>query len=200
MDYFSSDFHLGHANILKFDKRDFRNIDEHDEFMIKMCMNTLRPGDNFYYLGDFSLTNPRKTESYLATLQSSGANLFFIKGNHDKKDNINLFKRYGTFLGEKKTMKIQHDGKEFVVVLDHFAGRVWDRSHHGAYHLYGHSHDGLDKGGEAWGRSMDAGIMSALRINGEYSLFPFSQIHEILDKRPIKVIDHHGLKERGYKP
>lgn len=162
-------------------------------------MNTLRPGDNFYYLGDFSLTNPRKTESYLATLHSSGANLFFIKGNHDKKDNINLFKRYGIFLGEKKTMKIQHDGKEFVVVLDHFAGRVWDRSHHGSYHLYGHSHDGLDKSGEIWGRSMDAGIMSALRINGEYSLFPFSQIHEILEKRPIKVIDHHGLKERGYE-
>lgn len=197
MDYFSSDFHLGHANILKFDKRNFSSIEEHDEFMIKMCMNTLVPGDRFFYLGDFSLTNPKKTEGYLATLRSSGAQLFFIKGNHDKRDNIRLFKQYGEFLGEKRTMKIQYEGQEYVVVLDHFANRVWDRSHHGSYHLYGHSHDGLEK--DAWGKSMDAGIMTALRVNGVYSLFSFGQIHEILDKRVKKVIDHHGLKERGYE-
>ena len=198
MDYFSSDFHLGHANILKFDKRDFVNIGEHDQFMIKMCLRRLRPGDNFYYLGDFSLTQPYKTESYLATLKTSGANLFFIKGNHDKKENIKLFKEYGTFLGEKKTIKINMNGTEYVIVLDHFAGRVWDRSHHGSYHLYGHSHDGLDKAGNYWGRSMDVGIMSALRIKGEYDLFTFEEIHNILSKREIKIIDHHGLKERGY--
>lgn len=197
--YFSGDFHLGHTNILRFDRRLFNSIEEHDQHLIKMCMRTLSSGDNFYYLGDFSLTRPSKTESYLATLQGSGANLFFIKGNHDKKDNIKLFQKYGTFLGEKKTIKIQQNDKEYVVVLDHFANRVWDRSHHGSLHLYGHSHDGLDKNGEVWGRSMDAGIMSALRINGVYSLFPFSQIVSILTAREPKIIDHHGLKIRGYE-
>lgn len=157
-------------------------------------MNTLKPGDNFYYLGDFSLTNPKRTEGYLATLQTSGANLFFIKGNHDKSDNIKLFKKYGEFLGEKKTIKILYEGVEYVVILDHFANRVWDRSHHGSYHLYGHSHDGLEK--LPWGRSMDAGIMTALRLNGLYSLFEFSQIHDILSKREVKVIDHHGKTGR----
>jgi len=159
-------------------------------------MNTLRPGDNFYYLGDFSLTNPRKTEGYLATLQSSGANLFFIKGNHDKRESINLFKKYGTLLGEKKTLKIQLNSQEYKVVLDHFANRVWDGRHHGSYHLYGHSHDGLDKNGEVWGRSMDVGIMSALRIKGEYSLFSFEDIHNILKIRDLETIDHHGKTGR----
>lgn len=185
--YFTGDWHLGHANILKFDKRDFKTIDEHDDFMIKMSMKILKPGDNLYYVGDFSLTSPHKTEGYLSTLKSSGANLFFIKGNHDKKDNINLFKKYGIFFGEKKTIKINNT----VVVLDHFANRVWDRSHHGSYHLYGHSHDSLDKHGEEWGKSMDCGIMSALRIKGAYTLFTFEDIDTILSKRQIKVIDHH---------
>lgn len=187
MTYFSSDWHLGHANILKFDKRDFKNIDEHDKFIIKMCTQILKPGDDFYYLGDFSLTNYVKTEGYVATLFSTGANLYFIKGNHDNEDNIKLFKQYGTFLGEKKTIKI--DDK--VIVLDHFANRVWDRSHHGSYHLYGHSHDSLDKTGDTWGRSMDCGIMSGLRIKGKYNLFTFEDINNILSKRQIKVIDHH---------
>lgn len=194
MDYFSSDFHLGHANILKFDKRKFSSIDEHDQHLIKMCMTTLKRNDNFYYLGDWALCQPGKAEGYLATLASSGANLFFIKGNHDKKDNIRLFQRYGTYLGEKKTVKIEWDGEVYPIVLDHFANRVWDRSHHGVYHLYGHSHDGLEK--EPWGRSMDAGIMTALRIKGEYSLFTFEDIHNILSKRPVKVIDHHGKTDR----
>ena len=186
-DYFSADWHLGHANILKFDKRNFKIIEEHDLFMVKMCIKTLKAGDNFYYVGDFSLTSPQKTESYLNAIKLSGANLFFIKGNHDKKDNINLFKKHGVFLGEKKTIKIN----DKVIVLDHFANRVWDRSHHGSYHLYGHSHDSLDKHGNEWGRSMDCGIMSALRIKGEYGLFSFEDIDDILSKRQIKVMDHH---------
>jgi len=199
MDYFSGDWHLGHANILKFDKRNFKNIDEMDQYLVRMAVNTLKSGDNFYYVGDWALCPRPKAEGYLASIAATGANLFFIKGNHDKKDNISLFKQYGTFLGEKKTMKIWHEGTEHVLVLDHFANRVWDRSHHGSYHLYGHSHDGLDKFGEEWGKSMDCGVMSALRIKGDYSLFSFAEIHAILDKRKIKVIDHHGLKERGYE-
>ena len=163
-----------------------------------MVMGTLKAGDNFYYLGDWGLTSVPKMEAYMATVASSGANLFFIKGNHDKKDTIHLYKKYGTFLGEQKCVKIWHEGKEYPIVLNHFAMRVWDRSHHGIYHLYGHSHDGLDKNGEEWGRSMDAGVMTALRIKGAYSLFTFPEIHRILEKRPVKVIDHHGLKERGY--
>jgi len=198
MDYFSSDWHLGHANILKFDKRDFKNVQEMDDYIIKMATRTLKTGDNFYYHGDWALCPLPKAEGYMAALASTGANLFFIKGNHDKKDNISLFKKYGTFLGEQKTINFRLNGQDYPTVLNHYAMRVWDRSHHGAYHLYGHSHDGLDKNGEVWGRSMDCGIMSALRVKGEYSLFTFEDIHNILSKRQIKVIDHHGLKERGY--
>jgi calcineurin-like phosphoesterase family protein len=198
MNYFSGDWHLGHANILKYDKRDFKNIDEHDQHLIKMATTTLKHGDNLYYDGDWALCALPKAEGYMAALASTGANLFFIKGNHDKKDTIRLYQKYGTFLGEQKCVYIQHEGTEYPIVMNHFAMRVWDRSHHGVYHLYGHSHDGLDKNGEVWGRSMDCGIMTALRLKGSYSLFSFPDIHGILGKRPTKVIDHHGLKERGY--
>jgi len=188
--YFSADWHLGHANILKFDKRDFRTIDEHDQALIKMATQTLKAGDNLYYGGDWALCPISKAEGYMAALASTGANLFFIKGNHDKKDIIRLYQKYGTFLGEQKCVKIQHEGQDYPIVLNHFAMRIWDRSHHGIYHLYGHSHDNLER--EPWGRSMDCGIMTALRLKGSYSLFSFPEIHKILEKRTIKIIDHHG--------
>ena len=41
-----------------------------------------------------------------------------------------------------------------VIVLCHYALRVWDRSHHGAWHLYGHSHGNLP----SQGRSFDVGV------------------------------------------
>jgi calcineurin-like phosphoesterase family protein len=190
MDYFSSDWHLGHANILKFDKRNFKTIDEHDDYIIKMAMKTLKAGDNFYYLGDWALCPIPKMEAYLATLASSGANLYFIKGNHDKKDTIKLYKKYGTYLGQQECIRIQHEGQEYPIVLNHFAMRVWDRSHHNVYHLYGHSHDKLES--DPWGKSMDAGIMTYLRLHGDYGIFTFPQIHDILKQRPMKIIDHHG--------
>ncbi len=192
MDYFSSDWHLGHANILKYDKRNFKNIVEHDNYILKNMLKTLKAGDSLFYGGDWAFCSVSQAEGYMATLASIGINLFFIKGNHDKRDTINLYKKYGTFLGEQKSVIVQWEGKEYPIVMNHYAMRVWDRSHHGVYHLYGHSHDSLDKNGQEWGRSMDCGIMTALRLKGDYLPFSFPEIHAILQKRPIKVIDHHG--------
>lgn len=190
MDYFSSDWHLLHKNILEFDKRhQFKSIEEHDSYIVHKTFKLLEPDDNFYFLGDFVLGNHKLAITHLEKLRSTGANLLFIKGNHDKRNSIELFKRYGTYLGEKQTVKILYEGEEIMVVLDHFSNRVWNRSHHGSYHLYGHSHDSLEK--EPWGRSMDVGIMSALRIKGDYLPFSFAEIHEILSKRPLKIIDRH---------
>lgn len=193
MDYFSSDFHLGHTNILRYDNRDFKSIRDHDEYILNVCRNTLTPKDNFYYLGDFAYRNNQgDPKDYFDELAKIGCNLYFVKGNHDHRDTVTLFKKYGTYLGEKCTIKLRYKNEPYQVILDHFANRIWNRSHHGSFHLYGHSHDKLEH--EPWGRSMDVGIMSAFRINGDYSLFSFEQIHGILSARPIKLVgDHHGL-------
>ena len=70
--------------------------------------------------------------------------------------------------------------------------RVWNKSHHGAYHLYGHSHDSMED--KEWGKSMDVGVDSAFRILGEYRPFSFDEIKGILDKRELYTIDHHENK------
>lgn len=180
--WFSSDWHLQHRNILEYDKRDFESIDKHDEYIINNYNSTVRPEDSFYYLGDFCLGNMIKADHYLSRMNG---NKFFIKGNHDKRDMVKLYKKYGEYLGQMSDIHI--DDKQ--IILCHYAMRIWERSHHGSLHLYGHSHDKLER--EQWGRSMDVGIMTAKRILGDYVPFSYEWIEKTLFNRPIKLVDGH---------
>jgi len=184
--FFSSDYHLRHANILKYDKRPYNNITEHDEAIINNHNSIVGKNDDFIFLGDFCFDRKRSTIEWL--LSRLNGNLYFIKGNHDKKDIIQAYQKYGTYLGEQAMIKV---GDEYSsaqnIVLNHFSMRVWDKSHHGAWCLYGHSHGSLEH--TQWGKSMDVGIMM-----NNYKPFSFFEIKNILDKRNIKVIDHHSSR------
>lgn len=184
--YFGSDFHLEHKNIIKYDKRPFRDIEHMNSTIIDNCASVLKKGDNFYYLGDFCFASSNKAEGHMKALSYTGASLFFIKGNHDRDNIIELYQKYGTYLGEQKRIAIE--GQD--IILNHYAMRVWDKSHRGAFHLYGHSHDNLEY--KEWGKSMDVGVVSAYRIKGEYTIFEYQELKHILSQRQAKIVDHHG--------
>lgn len=175
--YFSSDWHLGHKNIIKFDNRPFDTIEEMDKTIIRNYNSIVSPDDNFYYLGDFSFTSKNKTEDYLRQLNGR---LFFIRGNHDKKDTIELYKKYGTYLGGLEEISIE--GQK--IILCHYAMKVWNGSHHSSYHLYGHSHHSLKE--DINSLSFDVGC------NGwDYKPLSFEEIKNKMDKKQFKAIDHH---------
>ena len=106
-----------------------------DETIIKNVVGQLQKGDDLYYLGDFSLTKSHgEMEGHMLALALTGANLFFIKGNHDKRDTVKLYQKYGIYLGEQKMINVlDRDARDGLqnIVLNHYAMRVWDRSHHG---------------------------------------------------------------------
>lgn len=191
MIYFSSDWHLGHSNILKYDNRPFKTIDEMDNAIILNATSILGKGDTLYYIGDFCFTKDNNTaEGHMKALALTGADLIFIRGNHDNKIIRKLYSKYGIYLGEQFMISCYDQD----IVLNHYAMRVWNKSHNGSWHLYGHSHDTLEY--EAWGKSMDVGVQSAYRIKGEYTLFSFEDIKSILSTRSQKIIDHHGKTGR----
>lgn len=188
--HFSSDWHLGHANILKYDKRPFKTIDEMDHVIISNVCSQLKKGDNLYFLGDFALTRSVNTmEGHMKALALTEANLFFIKGNHDKKDTVRLYQKYGTYLGEQKKIKFLVKGIEQEAVLNHYAMRVWDKSHHGVWHLYGHSHHTLP--------DLEDSLSIDVGINGRnYHLMTENDVWELMQKKKFKPIDHHGKTGR----
>ena len=53
MDYFASDFHMGHNKPFIYEKRGFSSIEEHDASILSE-VSKLTAKDTLYYLGDFT--------------------------------------------------------------------------------------------------------------------------------------------------
>lgn len=193
--YFSSDWHLDHANIIKYDNRPFKSVEEMNHTILGNVCNTLKKGDMLYYLGDFAMTRSTNSmEGHMKALALTGAQLYFIKGNHDSKDTIKLYQNYGIYLGEQKKIRVPDESVEMgyrEIVLNHYAMRVWDKSHHGAWHLYGHSHHSLPDLKDSL--SIDVGI------NGKgynYNILDYDQVKTYMKAKDYKPIDHHGKTGR----
>ena len=180
--YFSSDYHFGHANVIKFDKRPYNDIWAMDEAIIANHNSVVDEKDDFYFLGDFCFNN--RAEEYMQRLNG---NKFFIKGNHDRREMIKLYHKYGTYLGELAEVSVNSQ----KIVLCHYAMKVWNKSHRGVWHLYGHSHHSLPD--DKTSLSFDVGI------NGDgykYTPLSFEQVKKIMNKKQYKPLDHHGAREQ----
>lgn len=176
--YFSSDYHLSHHNVIRYDNRPFKDIDHMNKTIITNHNKIVKKTDDVYFLGDFCL-GKRKGEVEELLEQFNG-NLHFIKGNHDHHDSVKLFGKYGVYLGEQKMIKVGDQ----EIVLNHYSMRVWNKSHHGVWHLYGHSHGSLPDDPNSL--SFDVGCMLH-----DYKPLEFEQVKEIMSKKQYKPKDHH---------
>jgi len=131
---FMADPHLGHANIIKYAKRPFFSVAEMDEEIIANINNRAKPGDVLYILGDFAFADH---DPYLERIKIEA---HLVLGNHDHSNRVGAAKRWAS-ISHYKEVKVE--GEQVPVVCFHYGMRVWNRSHHGAIHLYGHSHGGL---------------------------------------------------------
>ncbi len=187
MKWFASDFHFGHANIAgpkvsKWPKgyRDFDSVDQMNQTIIKTINKYVAFDDDLYFLGDWCFGGHEKTPLYRA--QISCRNLFVCRGNHDKQ-----IDRYNSFFSSiEDTQSIMEKGIP-PIFMSHYAHRVWEGSHKGHIHLYGHSHDSIPE----HGKSMDVGIDVAYRMFGEYRPFSLTEIVDIMSKKEIVFLDHH---------
>jgi calcineurin-like phosphoesterase family protein len=144
--WFTSDTHFMHANIIRFCNRPFADVNEMNEALIANWNERIGPGDTVYHLGDFCLGSPQDAEKIFNRLNG---NKHLILGNHDKRGTI----RKIPFAWVKDVYKLKLGPRQYIW-LSHYAHRRWPHSHHGSYHLYGHSHGELP----SYGRSMDVGV------------------------------------------
>ncbi len=169
MYYFTADEHFGHERILtpEYSDRAARmsvaNIEEHDEKQISNHNERVTPQDVTVHAGDFcwhkriALTG-MSAEKIIKQLNGTH---IFIKGSHDAwlpssakymwrknvkvPDILELYNQSDQFL---------HAGYKQFIVVCHYAMRRWERSHYGAWQLYGHSHGRL----ESIGLQHDVGV------------------------------------------
>ncbi|NOQ73967.1 MAG: phosphoesterase [Crocinitomix sp.] len=152
--YFTSDHHFGHKNIIKFSERPFKDVNEMDEFMIQKWNEKINPEDEVYHLGDVGLTSSGNLRKILDRLNGK---IYLINGNHEKAAQA----CHSRFEWIKDYFELVIKDDEFkkgqqLLVLSHYAMRVWNASHWGTYMLYGHSHGHLPDDPKAL--SFDVGV------------------------------------------
>ncbi|MEM7104968.1 MAG: metallophosphoesterase family protein [Bacteroidota bacterium] len=139
--FFTSDHHFGHKNIIKYSNRPFESVEEMDEIMIQRWNEKVDENDEVYHLGDFGLTSPSKLRKIQDQLNGK---IYLIKGNHEKTAEI-CHERF-EWIKDYHELVIKDDTFEKgqqMIALFHYSMRVWNASHWGTYHLYGHSHGSL---------------------------------------------------------
>jgi len=178
--YFTADLHIGHKNIIKYDKQDYKDSYERDQAIITNWNKIVRPKDYVFILGDTGFGAPIEyIESIIACLNG---HLIFIKGNHDSKEQIELFEKYGEYLGLMAEITVMKQ----MVILCHYRMDSWRNSHRGSWHLHGHHHcchpDNKEK------MIIDVGIMG-------WGMKPlkFSEIKTIMTKKDYVVEYHHDV-------
>ena len=184
--WFTGDTHFGHRNILKYCKRPFDSIKDHDSILIQNWNSVVQPGDTVYHLGDFALAPKEYVEKILRRLMG---NIVFIRGNHDRVMQA-WVKKYLTEVAPLYEIKVQDEEMDLKqnIVLCHYAMQVWNKSHHGSWHLHGHSHGTLPSAPHQ--ARLDVGV----DVHRYYPI-SYEDVKYHMTKKVFKPVDHHGSKE-----
>lgn len=81
MNFFTSDWHLGHKNIIRFCQRPFDDVDHMNWMLIKNTNKLCGPNDDLYFLGDACMGS---IDFSLSLISSINCRVHLIPGNHDR--------------------------------------------------------------------------------------------------------------------
>ena len=127
--------------------------------------NLVAPDDVLFHMGDVAFGKDAVIEF---RKRINCKNIYLVLGNHDKEiDKQQSLK--SLFSGVYRLLDVKIDEQD--VVLCHYALRTFKKEHHGAIHLFGHSHGQI----ENTNKSMDVGI-----DNNNFKPFSWDQIIELL--------------------
>lgn len=180
MIFFTADTHFWHrgrrGGVIKYCNRPF--LDAHGNPDIRKMNDVstdnwnavVKPGDTIYHLGDLSMTGTKATEAILKRLNGKK---YLVIGDHDKS----AVKCLKYFEDIADTMFISVNGQE--IYLSHYCHKTWRKSHFGSWHLFGHSHGGLNEYAAGEGKLLDVGVDSH-----DFRPWSFEEIQKVMATRP----------------
>lgn len=134
MNFYISDLHIGHANVIKFDNRPFESTDEMKHVLFDNWNRVVRPEDTVYVLGDFFW---KTVKNWPAMLKELSGHKILVRGNHDPMD---LRSHQAASFNEICDYMEIVDGNRHVILCHYpiiFHKRDYDPSY---WMLYGHVH------------------------------------------------------------
>jgi len=186
--WFASDYHFCHANVIKYDGRPYKDVEEMNESLILNWNDCVGVDDTVFYLGDLSFDRSGKqTKEIMSRLNGK---IHYILGNHDDEKDMRRLNRFET-ISDYINLSIPDEDnprKKQGIMMMHYPILSWDKAHHGDWHLHGHCHQSLVKQNPEYYKRkvLDMGC------NGwNYRPVHYSEIKEIMLKKEIERVDHH---------
>ena len=138
MIYFTSDLHFYHENVIRFANRPFQNAEQMNSALIKNWNNKIRPNDEIYILGDFTMKGHLLAQEILYQLKGRK---HLIKGNHDGfADSPHFDKTLFESISDYKQVNYMNN----TFILFHYPILEWNNYFRGSIHLHGHQHNHAD--------------------------------------------------------
>lgn len=181
--WFTSDTHFNHENIVKYSNRPFTDLGEMTEVLVKNWNEVVEKGDTVYHLGDFALSYGKQSVDVIDKLLSRlNGQKHLIKGNHDRKQVLDN-SRWAS-VRDYHEIKVDLGGiHKQRIVMSHYAFRVWNQMHRGAWMLHGHSHGNL---ADLGGKVLDVGVDV-----WNYTPVSLERLQIWMESREILTYDHH---------
>lgn len=179
--FFVSDTHFGHANIIKFCNRPFKDIEEHDAGLIKNWNSVVGEKDLVYHTGDFLF---HKKEQAAKILWSLNGEIILIAGNHDEK---HLEKTWFNSRFKEIHALLERKVEGQRIIFCHFPIEAWNKCHYGSWHVHGHSHGTIP----GFGKRLDIGVDC-----WGYTPVSFDALKEKMDKRKLTSRDYHQPRDK----
>lgn len=132
--FFTSDSHFHHRNILDFEPRPFKSVEEMNAGLIEVWNSVVRKTDTVYHLGDFCFGNVKE---WLDVLNQLRGNIILIKGNHDKTKIVNRVIKEG-FLSEYHPLGTVMKVEGMILNLSHYPMLIGARPNN--FSIHGHLH------------------------------------------------------------
>ncbi len=141
MDWFTSDTHFNHANVIVYCSRPFCDVEEMNRAMIERWNARVGKDDTTYHLGDFALSNKARIAEFRRALNGR---IVLILGNHDRsrkamlecgfdeahEEGVYWSADHGEFLLHHEPLYVKGESESILDLPERFAG-----------HLCGHIHE-----------------------------------------------------------
>ena len=135
--FFTADLHFSHRRIIELAKRNFANVQEHDDSLIASWNSVVtHRSDVVFILGDLAFGPKAKIIQILRRLNGRKV---LIRGNHDGSVKGPEIMKFFEF---EKQIYSRRFG-ETKVWMSHFPLETWPGMYEGAILCHGHSHGNL---------------------------------------------------------
>lgn len=180
--WFSSDLHLNHEAVIKFG-RHFDNINQMNTHIIQEINTRVSENDLIVLLGDSMMLD----KDYIQFLNSLVCdNVIMLFGNHCNRGKMRsalIECDKLIYIGDYVELNVEKQ----IICCSHFPQFNWNYQDDGAISLHGHLHadeNAVIKEIHKY-KSLDVGVDNYYKLFGEYSLFSFEKVCELLKDKLI---------------